>query len=388
MSLDTISATIGVGLYVLVNWSYTTAVFTSPGTPESGYSQVPTDANDSYSFTVKSTGERRFCKKCHATKPDRTHHCSTCQKCVLKMDHHCPWLATCVGFKNYKAFLLFLIYTSVFCWLAFGMTACWLWSELFKQIQYDESFTPINYVLLCVISGIIGFVLTGFTAWHIYLACNGQTTIERLEKTRYLTPLRNTVNRKLHETGGGLGRQLTEVHANMVPGVTRREEGDDSARDLERGNTSYLEHERSREYQRYEDYLEEQESDKLPHAFDLGWRQNLQNLMGPEPSLRWLPICNTTGDGINWEPSERWKQARDSLQREREQRQANTRDNITYPEQRHYLDSAEQSAPSGLGDVDELHVTNRGRSSSQVSMKTLYRRNSFSDQSSNGDDEG
>ena len=36
-------------------------------------------------------GAIRYCDKCQAVKPDRSHHCSVCQDCILKMDHHCPW---------------------------------------------------------------------------------------------------------------------------------------------------------------------------------------------------------------------------------------------------------------------------------------------------------
>ena len=36
-------------------------------------------------------GAVRYCDKCQAVKPDRSHHCSVCQDCILKMDHHCPW---------------------------------------------------------------------------------------------------------------------------------------------------------------------------------------------------------------------------------------------------------------------------------------------------------
>ena len=426
-----VSAAVGITFYLLLNWSYTTAVFTDPGSPvhlnsKSGYSHLPArdpSANrDAPSVTVKSTGESRFCKKCEARKPDRAHHCSTCGRCVLKMDHHCPWLATCVGLRNYKAFVLFLIYTSIYCWVCFAVTSTWLWSEVFSDVEYMESLMPINYVLLCVISGIIGIVLTGFTVWHLSLAYRGQTTIECLEKTRYLSPLRRSMRRQQFGNANGTqsyGQQLAEIHANTVPGVTRSEEGEAmlANRDLEAGSGSkaqrslhkdYGEMERSRERERYEDYLDEQDSEKLPSAFDLGWRRNLQHLFGDKPLLWWLPICNTSGDGWHWEPNPKWVEAREAIRREREGQwqedeggringygggQHSRRWPVREDSERHYLATSNGvldvpgsgtrssgKADQILGRTDEYFDRDfdDGSPSSKMSMKTLRRRGSFS----------
>ena len=371
-------------------------------------------------MTVKSTGEKRYCKKCQALKPDRAHHCSTCQRCVLKMDHHCPWLATCVGLKNYKAFLLFLVYTSLYCWLCFGLTSTWLWQEVFGDSRYDDSYAPINYVMLCVISGIIGIVLTGFTAWHLSLAYRGMTTIECLEKTRYLTPLRRSLQRRtpgngLGREGQSYGQQLAEIHQNALPGITREEEGETilGSDDLERGRSShrtYEELERSRERERYDDYLDEKDSEKLPNAFDLGWRRNLSHLLGIEPWLKCLPVCNTTGDGWRWEPNPKWIEARESLKQHRDQQQQgyradNTGDHLYcenpqfgYVSDRHYVTSnglTTEAHPRSrlhmngydLGSSDRRSKSGSGSGSpsSRLSLKTLRRKSSFGGRDSEDD---
>lgn len=43
-------------------------------------------------------------------KPERTHHCSVCKTCIIKFDHHCPWLNQCVGLYNERYFVGFLVY--------------------------------------------------------------------------------------------------------------------------------------------------------------------------------------------------------------------------------------------------------------------------------------
>ncbi|ORY13160.1 DHHC palmitoyltransferase-domain-containing protein [Clohesyomyces aquaticus] len=345
------SSALGIFFYLMLNWSYTTAVFTDPGSPlnlNNGYSHLPTQESGAVqqytSFTVKaSTGDIRFCKKCQTKKPDRAHHCSTCKRCVLKMDHHCPWLATCVGLRNYKAFILFLLYLTLFCWVCFATSASWVWSEVLSEGQYTESFMPVNYVLLAVLSGIIGLVISGFTGWHLWLTSRGQTTIESLEKTRYLSPLRNSMKNQLQDRNyieaqangrASISDQLREIHANVLPGVTRPEEGESPSRSASRspaprgrpssngysapGYNPYDQRERQRDFDRYDNYLDERDNELLPNAFDLGWKRNLAHVFGPSP-LFWLaPICNTTGDGWSWEASPKWEAARERIRIDRE----------------------------------------------------------------------
>ena len=50
-----------------------------------------------------------LCADCEVVRTDRSRHCSICNKCVERFDHHCPWINNCVGVSNHGAFMSFLI---------------------------------------------------------------------------------------------------------------------------------------------------------------------------------------------------------------------------------------------------------------------------------------
>lgn len=165
---------------------YLCCIFVHPGTVpaddpkwdcRTGYGAC--DAELRQQECKRKTGERRVCKWCLNYKPDRCHHCKICGVCILKMDHHCPWIYNCVGFKNHKYFFLFILYASI----ASTMVVWTMHSTVVEALQPS---VPFRHMFLLVfgqtLAGFLGLASSMFLCFHTYLMLNAITTIEFCEQ--------------------------------------------------------------------------------------------------------------------------------------------------------------------------------------------------------------
>ncbi|XP_072302314.1 palmitoyltransferase ZDHHC20-A-like isoform X2 [Eucyclogobius newberryi] len=127
-------------------------------------------------YTRTAEGAVRYCDSCQVIKPDRCHHCTTCERCVLKMDHHCPWVNNCVGFSNYKYFLLFLGYASLYC-VSICATVAQYFIKFLKKLLPDTH-AKFHILFLFSVAALFFVCIVSLLSYHLWLVGKNRTTIE------------------------------------------------------------------------------------------------------------------------------------------------------------------------------------------------------------------
>ncbi|XP_039904542.1 palmitoyltransferase ZDHHC12-B isoform X3 [Simochromis diagramma] len=84
---------------------------------------VTEEQQDMIPPATKSLRQRR-CGHCLLQQqPMRSKHCQTCQHCVRRYDHHCPWIENCVGERNHRWFVFYLAFQLLV--LLWGLRIAW-----------------------------------------------------------------------------------------------------------------------------------------------------------------------------------------------------------------------------------------------------------------------
>lgn len=125
----------------------------------------------------------KYCDTCNIYRPPRCSHCAICDNCVANLDHHCPWLGTCVGKRNYRSFVTFLLFVS--------STSVWVLSTCISHMVLrgkERGFgTLLSTNPLSLILALFTVMATAFTLalclFHMFLIWQGKTTHEQLKAT-------------------------------------------------------------------------------------------------------------------------------------------------------------------------------------------------------------
>jgi len=190
----------GVLVFLPASWisfnllfNYFMVCYTAPGTPDVAVSPEEAAALANETAPARGKGWSRWCKSCNKPKPPRAHHCHICDHCVLKMDHHCPWINQCVGHRNHRFFTLFLLYLWVACcWAVLTIAGNYfgLWqSPLADRNARRAAQGTLTFTF--VICAAVWLVMFAFLGWNLYLILTNQTTIEfhfnRYQRSRAAT---------------------------------------------------------------------------------------------------------------------------------------------------------------------------------------------------------
>jgi len=110
-------------------------------------------------------------------------YCAVCHKRVPGLDHHCTWLNTCIGKRQYPAFFALVLIGTVMYWMQIGTYVFLLTSGLSREVEERAvnllgSLTTYK-VLLSIASVFAGSLAIGFSilfSFHMFLQTQGMGT--------------------------------------------------------------------------------------------------------------------------------------------------------------------------------------------------------------------
>lgn len=117
----------------------------------------------------------KWCNSCKIVRPPRASHCSDCDNCVLRFDHHCPFVNNCIGQRNYAYFNAFVLSTVCLGFAVILGIGVWL-----AKSRVSESTTFVLAIVIGAPTALLVLAVIGLGCFHVFLICSGRTTKEQL----------------------------------------------------------------------------------------------------------------------------------------------------------------------------------------------------------------
>lgn len=137
-----------------------------------------------------STPRLRRCGYCLLQQPMRAKHCQTCKRCVRRFDHHCPWIENCVGERNHRWFVVYLVVQLLALLWALHIAL----SGISPRVTWELWFRANGFLLASLaVCGIFSVVVLLLLGCHLYLVSINCTTWEFMSRHR-ISYLKNCGN--------------------------------------------------------------------------------------------------------------------------------------------------------------------------------------------------
>ena len=90
----------------MASLSHLKAMLSDPGAVPRAAAPLARDEERARLAASAASGYRSrakgWCHRCASYKPPRAHHDSVTNRCIVKMDHYCPWTNNAIGVLNHK----------------------------------------------------------------------------------------------------------------------------------------------------------------------------------------------------------------------------------------------------------------------------------------------